>query len=40
MPRPIHFEIHADDPDRAVAFYKGLFGWEFKIGRATCRVRV
>jgi len=29
MPRPIHFEIHADDPDRAVAFYKGLFGWEF-----------
>lgn len=30
MPRPIHFEIHADDPDRAITFYSGLFGWEFK----------
>jgi len=29
MPRVIHFEIHADDPDRAVKFYRELFGWEF-----------
>ena len=29
MPRPIHFEIHADQPERAVAFYQKLFGWEF-----------
>ena len=29
MPRVIHFEIHADDPDRAVRFYQALFGWEF-----------
>ena len=28
MPRVIHFEIHADDPDRAIQFYN-LFGWEF-----------
>lgn len=28
MGRVIHFEIHADDPDRAVAFYSGLLGWE------------
>ena len=27
MPRPVHFEIHADDPQRAVAFYTGVFGW-------------
>lgn len=27
MPRVIHFEIHADEPERAVAFYTGLFGW-------------
>jgi predicted enzyme related to lactoylglutathione lyase len=27
MPRPVHFEIHADDPDRAVGFYTELFGW-------------
>jgi len=30
MPRPVHFEIHASDPQRAIAFYKALFGWEFK----------
>ena len=29
MPRVIHFEIHADQPDRAIAFYTGLFGWQF-----------
>ena len=30
MPRVIHFEIHAEDPERAIQFYTGLFGWEFK----------
>jgi predicted enzyme related to lactoylglutathione lyase len=29
MPRPIHFEIHAENPERAIAFYHALFGWEF-----------
>lgn len=29
MPRPIHFEIHSDQPERAIAFYSGLFGWQF-----------
>ena len=29
MPRPIHFEIHAADPERAIAFYQKLFGWQF-----------
>ena len=29
MPRPIHFEIHAEDPVRAQSFYSQLFGWEF-----------
>ena len=28
MPRVVHFEIHASDPDRAVKFYTTLFGWE------------
>lgn len=28
MGRVIHFEIHADDPERAVGFYSELFGWE------------
>ena len=27
MPRPVHFEIHAADPERAVAFYRTLFDW-------------
>jgi predicted enzyme related to lactoylglutathione lyase len=29
MPRVIHFEIHAEDPERAVRFYQALFDWEF-----------
>jgi predicted enzyme related to lactoylglutathione lyase len=29
MPRPIHFEIHAADPQRAIKFYTQLFGWTF-----------
>ena len=29
MPRVVHFEIHADDPERARRFYGELFGWEF-----------
>lgn len=28
MPRVVHFEIHAADPDRAVKFYTTLFGWK------------
>lgn len=27
MPRPVHFEIHADDPARARKFYQSVFGW-------------
>ncbi len=29
MPRVIHFEIHADNPERAVAFYQKVLGWSF-----------
>lgn len=29
MPRVIHFEIHADDLQRAQSFYEALFGWSF-----------
>ena len=29
MPRVIHFEIHADEPERAIRFYNSVFGWEF-----------
>lgn len=29
MPRPIHFEIHAENPRRAQKFYSRMFGWEF-----------
>jgi len=28
MSRVIHFEISADDPQRAIAFYSKVFGWE------------
>ena len=28
--RVVHFEIHAGDPERAVKFYKDVFGWDIK----------
>lgn len=28
MARVVHFEIHADDPQRAVRFYQEVFGWQ------------
>jgi len=30
MPRVVHFEIHAANPERAVKFYETLFGWTFQ----------
>jgi predicted enzyme related to lactoylglutathione lyase len=27
MNHVVHFEIHADDPERAIAFYSGALGW-------------
>ncbi len=30
MPRVIHFEIHVDNPERAIPFYENLFGWKFQ----------
>jgi len=29
MPRPIHFEIPAENPERAIEFYSKVFGWKF-----------
>ena len=29
MPRPVHFEIPAENPQRAIDFYSKLFGWKF-----------
>lgn len=29
MPRPIHFEIPAENPQRAIDFYSKVFGWKF-----------
>ena len=29
MPRPIHFEIPAENPERAMEFYSSIFGWKF-----------
>ena len=30
MPRPVHFEIPADQPERAIGFYQKVFGWTFQ----------
>lgn len=29
MSRVVHFEIHAEDPQRAINFYASVFGWQF-----------
>lgn len=29
MPRVIHFEIHASDPEALIEFYTALLGWRF-----------
>jgi uncharacterized protein len=29
MPRVIHFDVPADDPQRAIQFYATVFGWNF-----------
>lgn len=29
MSRPVHFEIHATEPQRCIRFYTELFGWTF-----------
>lgn len=31
MNRITHFEIQADDPERAIRFYGEIFGWEFPL---------
>ena len=28
MPRVVHFEVHADDLERAAKFYTDIFGWK------------
>jgi predicted enzyme related to lactoylglutathione lyase len=30
MPRPIHFDFSAQNPDRAAKFYSDVFGWKFQ----------
>jgi uncharacterized protein len=30
MPRVVHFEIHAGNPERAINFYQKLFDWTFQ----------
>jgi len=30
MGRPIHFEVHVDDMERAKKFYGEVFGWKFE----------
>lgn len=30
MARVVHFEIHADDPERAVKFYTNTFNWQIQ----------
>ena len=31
MNRIVHFEIHAENPERAIKFYQAVFGWDFPV---------
>lgn len=33
---PFHFEIPCDNPERAIAFYTDLFGWEIRRWENCC----
>ena len=33
--RPVHFEIHAADPERCASFYRDVFGWEIERIQAS-----
>jgi predicted enzyme related to lactoylglutathione lyase len=35
MARVVHFEIHAEDPVRAKAFYESVFGWKIEKWTGT-----
>jgi uncharacterized protein len=30
VPRPIHFDLTVDNPERAMNFYREVFGWKFE----------
>jgi uncharacterized protein len=30
MPRPVHFDLTVDNPERAMKFYSDIFGWKFE----------
>ena len=38
MGRVIHFDIAADNAERAIKFYENVFGWKITEGRRTARV--
>ena len=38
MARPVHFEIHAADLQRAVTFYTEVFGWAVRGLEQLCGV--
>ncbi|HVF40571.1 MAG TPA: VOC family protein [Gemmatimonadaceae bacterium] len=35
MPRPVHFEISANNPERAANFYRDVFGWDITRADGT-----
>jgi uncharacterized protein len=30
MVRPVHFEVHATDPERSIRFYREVLGWQIE----------
>lgn len=40
MSRLVHFDVQADDPERAIRFYESVLGWKFHKwdGPMECRL--
>ena len=39
MARVVHFEAHAENPDRAMEFYRSALGWQFQKWNGLAGVR-
>ena len=40
MPRVVHFEIDAEEPERAIKFYEKVFGWKIEKWKGPIEYRL
>jgi len=40
MPRPVHFELSVENPERAITFYQNTFGWRVQTWEGPMEYRL